>query len=124
MFYSLHLAVYIYGSNHEQRQKNASYRMDSAIAPERHSAAAERVDSSSVLVTVAKVSYQYTQQGVNCRAFYANDRGAQASRPSPNPPPAPCKSKSVMVPGPAKPRARTRQWAEGQASWLGHCIMF
>ena len=33
---------------------NVSYRMDSAIAPDRHSAAAERVDSSFVLV--AKVS--------------------------------------------------------------------
>ena len=29
---------------------NVSYRMDSAIAPGRHSASAERVDSSSVLV--------------------------------------------------------------------------
>ena len=33
---------------------NVSYRMDSATAPDRHSASAERVDTSSVLV--AKVS--------------------------------------------------------------------
>ena len=46
----------IYGSNHEQRTINVSYRMDSAIAPDRHSASAERVDSSSVLV--AKVSFR------------------------------------------------------------------
>ena len=38
----------IYGSNHEQRY-------DSAIAPDRQSASAERVDSSSVLV--AKVNF-------------------------------------------------------------------
>ena len=55
MFCSLHLAMSIYGSNHEQRTINVSYRMDSAIAPDRHSASAERVDSSSVLV--AKVSF-------------------------------------------------------------------
>ena len=33
---------------------NVSYRMDSAIAPDRHSAAAERMDLSTLLV--AKVS--------------------------------------------------------------------
>ena len=56
MFCSLHLAMSesIHGSNHEQRIIEASYRMDSAIAPDRHSASAERVDSPSVLV--AKVS--------------------------------------------------------------------
>ena len=54
MFCSLHLAMSIYGSNHEQRI-NVSYCMDSAIALDSHSASAERVDSSSVLV--AKVSY-------------------------------------------------------------------
>ena len=47
----LHLAVYIYDSNHEQRIINVSYCIDSAIAPDSHSAAAaERVDTSSVLV--------------------------------------------------------------------------
>ena len=54
MFCSLHLTMSINGSNHEQRI-NVSYCMDSAIAPDRHSASAERVDSSSVLV--AKVSF-------------------------------------------------------------------
>ena len=55
MFCSLHLAAMsIYGSNHEQRIINVSYRMVSAIAPDRHFASAERVDSSSALV--AKVS--------------------------------------------------------------------
>ena len=49
----LHLAVYIYGSNHEQRMINVSYRMDSAIAPDRHSAAAECVDSDTSSVLLA-----------------------------------------------------------------------
>ena len=40
---------------------NVSYRMDSTIAPDRHSASAERVDSSPVLV--AKVSYGLSQVG-------------------------------------------------------------
>ena len=52
MFCSLHLAMSINGSNHEQRIINVSYFMDSAIASasdrDRHSASAERVDSSSV----------------------------------------------------------------------------
>ena len=60
MFCSLHLAMSIYGSNHEQRIINVSYCMDSAIAPDRHSASAERVDSSSVLVANLKVSHGVT----------------------------------------------------------------
>ena len=49
MFCSLHPAMSIY---HEQR--NVSYCMDSAITPDRHSASAEGVDASSVLVKKAK----------------------------------------------------------------------
>ena len=43
MFCSVHLAMSIYGSNHEQRIINVSYCMDSAIAPDRHSASARHL---------------------------------------------------------------------------------
>ena len=61
---------------------NALYRMDSAIAPDLHSASAERVDLSSVLV--AKVSHSSSTQNlylnliadddVSCRRLYRRAR--------------------------------------------------
>ena len=53
---SLHLAVSIYGFGSRAEIINVSYRMDPTIAPDRHSASAERVDLSSVLV--AKVRFR------------------------------------------------------------------
>ena len=57
------------------------YSMDSAIVPDRHSASAERVDSSSVLV--AKVSYAI--RFIRLRAWL-RPRGGGGSRRDSEPP--------------------------------------
>ena len=52
MFCSLHHTVYMYGSNHWHERDSKRFVSDgfsSVIAPDRHSAAAKRADSSSVL---------------------------------------------------------------------------